>query len=1202
MKKFRFLLICLMLLAVMLTSIACNDTADGTNGGEEESSSETTAFVTDTEGFTIPENVKLEESAILSSAAQAWDLSDGGTAGTALSANGKTDATHNYGVWLKNNTFGYALDFSTEGSYALAESTDYAPANGFAISAWVKAPVREDGKRVIVSEEALTTYTYDNIEYIDNMERKANWVSSGTVDAVRGDAKEGNAYVEAAISAKGDLSLSRSIKRMDISDYMENGYLHMWISVEGSANVIGGQLELTSSAAPDRNEINFSSIKLDGDNVWTEVYFKLSDAETAGGEFDPKNLNFFRFYLNTTGPVTVRVDDLYFCNRIEDKPEEGWQMFINEAGELDFAAVGLTGLESSGAMIVDGNWHHTMVSYDGETFIYYIDGTAVKACAVTGTPVINSTSIVIGADADYANHFDGSVAEVRLFDSAKTPGETTATVLDVTDNEKKAPRMDMQKGLVFDRRQYYGSDSRVIEPTAVVGYDDITAAMNMGFDHVKLLLTPNHLIAEDGSLKVEEMEYITWLIDENLVSQGFRAILCIHPEEPFKPTYLGNLGNFELLCKWYGEFAQYVGEHWTPDQISIQLMTEPGAQDESVDWTWYSDRMWGAVRNVLPEHTILTSSDAAGNLERLKLMSPATDDNLIYTFTTYEPYTIGFGTFNGNSSEIWANMQEVPYPIEEGVDYTEAIEHSIANMPANLKDEARKLLEDYVNGISDNGTHYVNNYDSLYNAEWHMLRAKSLDDWRQKYGGNIHIMCVEFGCMYPEKSMQVFGANYMGLDHETRYQFIKDMRSGFDAYDIGWSYWSYNEAFTLFIPEYALKIGGTFPEAETIMQIVDYRLLEDSLGVTPVKKFTLPASLTDAVQAWTLGENGAELAASGVILGIKGKYMGTSAVEYGDAYAAAINADGQYIIAEDTGINLGRAFAVAADIKVENTGKVQALVSQGEGFWEDPENVGKFMLYNFDDVFGMWGTAEIKEGTEAPAEGTGYAQSTANELIVFCKVWNDPLDLSVYEENGALHLSIYVEDASKLSEGTGHIELSTDTSLTQVMTWTIPELKDGWNDIKIPFTDATGKRADLSSIAMTRIFHYTTAETTIGVDNFFVSLEGDIDPIISWEMFVNEAGELDFTAEGLEGIESSGTVVADGAWHKVMVSYNGQNLVYYVDGKEVASIKASGMGAGASGSSDTFIGANSAHKDTISGAIANVAIYNRPKTPADIAE
>ena len=127
-----------------------------------------------------------------------------------------------------------------------------------------------------------------------------------------------------------------------------------------------------------------------------------------------------------------------------------------------------------------------------------------------------------------------------------------------------------------------------------------------------------------------------------------------------------------------------------------------------------------------------------------------------------------------------------------------------------------------------------NLYGVPYGPEWHMKRAESLDQWRQKYGGNIHIMCVEFGCMDAEtpKVLWRSAVDGSGISPEVRLQFTKDMRSSFDAYDIGWSYWSYNEAHTIF--QIDAHSYGTSPDPEVAANMFDYEMLEEGLGVTPL--------------------------------------------------------------------------------------------------------------------------------------------------------------------------------------------------------------------------------------------------------------------------------------------------------------------------------------------------------------------------------
>ncbi len=513
----------------------------------------------------------------------------------------------------------------------------------------------------------------------------------------------------------------------------------------------------------------------------------------------------------------------------------GWQLYFDkDTLKLCFKATGLSGSTDSGVLLKDGKWHHIMVTYSGGKLTYYVDKVSKKTCSVSGSVPKFTTDLYIGSDTVGANGLDGSVARARIYNKAKTPADVTSITPPNSANEMTTTVLKMKKGIVVDRRQYASATPPENER---VYAEDVTNCINMGFDHMKVLLTPNHIInASDGSLIEENMRYITRVVDD-VVEQGMPCLLCIHPEVPFKQTYLTEGAEFEKMIKFYGELAAYIGEHWRADQVALQLMTEPYDNKPETRWTWMSDRMWGAVRNVLPDHTIVTSSDRSGNIERLKLMSPATDSNLIYSFTTYEPYTVGFATARtqmGGSESFWDYLEDIPYPVTSALNSSK-IESIIRNVPDKWKSEARKTLQAYANGTYDADPTFVNNYDTSYGADWQMQRMKSLDDWSKKYGGNIHIQCVEFGCMDSLTAKTLFKAKGSGVSDATRIQMIGDLRRAFEKYNIGWSYWSYNESFTVFKPD--KRTVNFSPVPEEAAEWFDYDLLENALGVTPkIKK------------------------------------------------------------------------------------------------------------------------------------------------------------------------------------------------------------------------------------------------------------------------------------------------------------------------------------------------------------------------------
>ncbi len=786
---------------------------------------------------------------------EAWNLSDGGLSGNLLSAIGKTDASHRFGTWLNSKTFGKTLDFSTTGSYMLADNSAADFSGDFTFSAWIKAPTRTlsdrtlfaFGEKFVEKEDEYYDFTT-----VDNMDA-AGWDYCKLENSGQ---KEGRGYYTTSTESGETIFFIKNFKRQNFSDYMDGGYIHMWMYADKPENIVNGQLEFTSSGGCDVEEMSWTVPSLELKEGWNEVFLSIEKASFNGGDFRPTNFNYVRFYFETNDSVTLGLDDISLCRKVENERLDGTKLYLDAENDykLTFSMPGIEGITAASTSLDDGLWHHVMLTKEGSTLTYYVDGKSDGSCTVSGTPEIIGSSLIIGADHEYEYGFDGSMAEVKIYNKAKTPAEVTDTVIDSDDNVQHDTRLPLKRGLTFDRRQYFASTPLVNEG-ATVYEQDIINAMNMGFDHVKLLLTPNHLINDDGTLKIEEMEYITGVVNL-VIKHDFKCYICIHPEDDFKPYYLGNLTNFEVLCRWYGELAAYIGANWDPDHVGLQLMTEPGSQSSNKDWYWFSDRMWSAVRNVLPDHTIITSSDAYGNIEGIKRMSPATDDNLIYSFTTYEPYTVGwhwYGTY-GDANSFWIYVKDIPYPVLEGVDYTEAIEEAIELVPENKKAAARKALQYYIDGVKDADSTMVNHYDELYNRDWHFARAKSLDDWSRANGGNIHMMAVEWGCMDDSSPKALWGYNTpegSGLSDETRYEFLKDGRESFEEYGIGWSYWSYNEGHTVFVAEthqlmldYLRAHGeeyyengrnyGISPDPETAVLYFDWELLEYALGLTPL--------------------------------------------------------------------------------------------------------------------------------------------------------------------------------------------------------------------------------------------------------------------------------------------------------------------------------------------------------------------------------
>ena len=112
--------------------------------------------------------------------------------------------------------------------------------------------------------------------------------------------------------------LSVRFDATDVSEYMEDGYLHMWVFVT-NYNLAGdnGQLELTSSGGCDKNELRWNVRKYITGTGWNEVFVPLAEGQENKPDlpFDPTRANFIRVFCATSDGSyqTMYFDDIYFC-------------------------------------------------------------------------------------------------------------------------------------------------------------------------------------------------------------------------------------------------------------------------------------------------------------------------------------------------------------------------------------------------------------------------------------------------------------------------------------------------------------------------------------------------------------------------------------------------------------------------------------------------------------------------------------------------------------------------------------------------------------------------------------------------------------------------------------------------------------------------------------------------------------------------
>ena len=98
------------------------------------------------------------------------------------------------------------------------------------------------------------------------------------------------------------------------------------------------------------------------------------------------------------------------------------------ANDHDFTATGLT----------DGNWHHAVATYDGSSAKVYLDGSLIGTGSA-GAVSTNSNNVAIGG---YSNGvdalFNGSIDQVRIFNTALSQAAVTALYNETTTTAQNA--------------------------------------------------------------------------------------------------------------------------------------------------------------------------------------------------------------------------------------------------------------------------------------------------------------------------------------------------------------------------------------------------------------------------------------------------------------------------------------------------------------------------------------------------------------------------------------------------------------------------------------------------------------------------------------------------------------------------------------------------------------------------------------------
>jgi hypothetical protein len=124
--------------------------------------------------------------------------------------------------------------------------------------------------------------------------------------------------------------------------------------------------------------------------------------------------------------VVYKGDDNYFLEASTDS--DGLPCCGGTFDTADVATFGTAVLELN-------TWTHLAATYDGATLLFYVNGVQASSLAQTGDIVTSSNPLQIGGDSIYGQFFQGTIDEVRVYNTALTAAQIQAdmnTPIDAT--------------------------------------------------------------------------------------------------------------------------------------------------------------------------------------------------------------------------------------------------------------------------------------------------------------------------------------------------------------------------------------------------------------------------------------------------------------------------------------------------------------------------------------------------------------------------------------------------------------------------------------------------------------------------------------------------------------------------------------------------------------------------------------------------
>jgi len=322
---------------------------------------------------------------------------------------------------------------------------------------------------------------------------------------------------------------------------------------------------------------------------------------------------------------------------------------------------------------------------------------------------------------------------------------------------------------------------------------DLALIKSLQFDHVRLPIDPM-LLLDENNPQIVNANYLSSLDStiDKIITHGLSVVIDLHPGDIFKQKLATDDVFVDKVTQLWGSLARHLSPR-NPDDVILEVLNEPffgnflpdsPAVNPQARWEEVQIKLANAIRQVAPNHTIVLKGNNGESVADLLKLTPIKEENGVVvagtpasqgeTAVTTQPpsekYIYNFHFYDdlafthqgaGWVSDKLGLMTNLPYPYNQ-VACTAAL--------AQISDPDARGWAQY----------YCDQKWDKTKLEDEIAQAAN---WAKQ--NNVLLTANEFG-VYKN-----------AVSPEDRVAWIRDVRSIFEKYNIGWTMWEYSGGFGL---------------------------------------------------------------------------------------------------------------------------------------------------------------------------------------------------------------------------------------------------------------------------------------------------------------------------------------------------------------------------------------------------------------------